>query len=53
MKYSLKTYLIESVETDLLTGEWIDVPLSDLPAENLERLWDNYCLLYTSDAADE
>lgn len=52
MKYSLKTYLIESVETDLLTGEWIDVPLSDLPAENLERLWDNYSQTYTKHGLD-
>ena len=31
MKYKLKSYLFENVDTDLLTGEWIDVSLADLP----------------------
>ena len=38
MKYSLKTYLFENVDTDLLTGNWVDVSLADLPQKNLERL---------------
>ena len=48
MKYSLKTYLFEDVDTDLLTGEWIDVSLADLPEKNLQRLWDNYSTCYTT-----
>ena len=52
MKYSLKTYLFEDVDTDLMTGEWIDVPLSDLPMPNLARLWDNYSQTYTKFGLD-
>ena len=52
MKYKLQTYLFENVETDLLTGEWIDVPLADLPEENLKRLWDNYSTCYTKHGLD-
>ena len=52
MKYSLRTYLIENVETDLLTGDWIDVALGDLPEDNLNRLWDNYSSCYTKHGLD-
>lgn len=52
MKYKLQTYLFENVETDLLTGEWIDVPLSELPEANLSRLWDNYSSCYQKHGLD-
>ena len=52
MKYSMKAYLFEDVDTDLLTGEWTDVSLADLPQKNLERLWDNYKTCYESHGLD-
>lgn len=48
----MKTYLFEDVDTDLLTGEWTDVSLADLPKKNLERLWDNYKTCYESHGLD-
>lgn len=52
MKYKLQTYLFENIDTDLLTGEWIDVSLADLPQKNLERLWDNYSTCYQKHGLD-
>ena len=52
MKYKLQTYLFENVDTDLLTGEWIDVSLADLPEKNLQRLWDTYSTCYTKHGLD-
>ena len=52
MKYSLKTYLFEDVDTDLLTGDWVDVSLAELPQKNLERLWDNYKTCYEGHGLD-
>lgn len=52
MKYKLQTYLSENVETDLLTSEWIDVSLADLPEKNLQRLWDNYSSCYMKHGLD-
>ena len=51
-KYSLKQLLLEDVSDDLKTGKWIDVPLSDIPEKNLQRLWDNYSQTYIKHGLD-
>jgi hypothetical protein len=51
-KYSLKQTLLEDVSDDLRQGEWIDVPLSSIPEQNLQRLWDNYSQTYTKHGLD-
>ena len=45
-KYSLKKMLLEDVSDDMSTGKWVEVPMSELPKKNLDRLWDNYKKTY-------